>query len=244
MKPFLLLAIRPEDVAADDEYSAMLRRAGLAESQLLRIRMEQRRLGPVDLDRFSGVILGGGPFQASDPEHTKSAVQQRVETELAALLDLVVVRDYPFLGCCYGIGTLGRHQGAIVDRTYSEPVGAVFITLTAAGHADPLFSVAEPTFGGYVGHKEAIRELPPQAVALARSPQCPVQAFRVGSRVYATQFHPELDLDGLATRIEAYKFAGYFPPDEADAVLASARATGVTDTPNLLARFVELFARD
>jgi GMP synthase (glutamine-hydrolysing) len=70
-----------------------------------------------------------------------------------------------------------------------------------------------------------------------------VQAFRIGRRVYATQFHPELDLDGLATRIKVYKYAGYFEPDEAEAVLAAARASGVTETPNLLARFVELFAR-
>ena len=71
-----------------------------------------------------------------------------------------------------------------------------------------------------------------------------MQAFRVGSRVYATQFHPELDLDGLATRVEVYRYAGYFDPEEADAVLAAARASGVTETPNLLGRFVELFARD
>ena len=81
-------------------------------------------------------------------------------------------------------------------------------------------------------------------MALATSPACPVQAFRVGSRVYATQFHPELDLDGLATRIAVYRYAGYFDPAEADAVLAAARASGVTETPNLLGRFVELFARD
>ena len=71
-----------------------------------------------------------------------------------------------------------------------------------------------------------------------------VQAFRIGRQVYATQFHPELDLDGLATRIEVYKYAGYFKPEEADAVLAAARASGVTEVPNILERFVELFARN
>ena len=39
MKPFLLLAIRAEDVAADDEYAAMLRFSGLDEAQLRRFRM-------------------------------------------------------------------------------------------------------------------------------------------------------------------------------------------------------------
>ena len=80
-------------------------------------------------------------------------------------------------------------------------------------------------------------------MTLATSTACPVQAFRVGSRVYATQFHSELDLDGLATRVEVYKYAGYFEPDEAEAVMAAARASGVTETPNFLGRFVELFAR-
>lgn len=244
MKPFLMLAIRAEDVAADDEYAAMLRRTGLTESQLTRVRMEQRPLGPVDLDDYSGIILGGGPFQASDPDEAKSVVQRRVESELAALLDLVVRRDFPFLGCCYGIGTLGRHQGAMVDRVFGEPIGGIQVSVTEAGGRDPLLRGTGPTFGAYVGHKEAIRTLPAHAIALASSPACPVQAFRVGTRVYATQFHPELDLAGLATRIEAYRFAGYFPPEEADAVLAAARASGVTETPNLLGRFVELFARD
>src|SRR3712207_8824058 len=42
-------------------------------------------------------------------------------------------------------------------------------------------------------------------LSLASSPSCPVQAFRVRTRVYATQFHPELDLAGLATRIQVYR---------------------------------------
>ena len=244
MKPFLLLAIRAEDVAADDEYAAILRRTGLAGSELVRVRMEQDALGEVDLDDFSGVILGGGPYQASDPEETKSAAQRRVERELSEVLDDVVDRDFPFLGCCYGIGTLGRHQGAVVDRTYGEPIGGIQVSVREAGRTDPLFAGTGAQFGAYVGHKEAISKLPAHAVALASSAACPVQAFRVRTRVYATQFHPELDLAGLATRIEAYRFAGYFPPEEADAVLAAARASGVTETPNLLGRFVELFARD
>ena len=78
---------------------------------------------------------------------------------------------------------------------------------------------------------------------LAYSESCPVQAFRVGTRVYATQFHPELDLDGLATRVQVYKYAGYFEPDEADAVMAAARASGVTEVPNILKGFIELFTR-
>jgi GMP synthase (glutamine-hydrolysing) len=244
VKPFLFLGIRAEDVAADEEYAAMLRCTGLDESQLRRVRLEQGPFVLPDLDDLSGVILGGGPFQASDPEDTKSPAQRRAEAGLCGLLDRVVPRDFPFLGACYGVGTLGRHQGAVVDRTYPEPIGGTFVQLTDEGRRDPLFAGVDSPFGAYVGHKEAVRTLPDHAVVLATSPACPVQAFRVGSRMYATQFHPELDLDGLATRIAVYRYAGYFDPAEADAVLAAARASGVTETPNLLRRFVELFARD
>ena len=76
-----MLAIRAEDVAADDEYAAMLRCTGLDEGQLHRIRMEQSPLGSVDLDKWSGIILGGGPFQSSDEE--RSSPQRSGEWKLS-----------------------------------------------------------------------------------------------------------------------------------------------------------------
>ena len=115
MKPFLLLAIRAEDAAADDEYQSLLAFAGLAERDLRRWRLERRPLGDVDLQDWSGILLGGGPFNASDPEESKSPVQRRVEADLRVLLEKVIRADFPFLGACYGIGTLGSHQGAVVE---------------------------------------------------------------------------------------------------------------------------------
>ena len=243
MKPFLLLGTRDEDAAADNEYDAFLAFTGLEESKLHRVRMERRPLGPVDLDDWSGIFLGGGPFNASDPTATKSRVQHRVEAELAALLDAVVARDFPFLGACYGIGVVGTHQGGSVDATYSEPIGRVPVTLTEAGRADGLLADLSDTFEAFVGHKEAIRDLPPGAVHLASSPACPVQAFRVGRNVYATQFHPELDIHGLCTRIDVYKHAGYFEPSQAETVKAMARAGHVVEPPKMLQAFVQRYAR-
>jgi GMP synthase (glutamine-hydrolysing) len=241
MKPFLLLATREVDLAADNEYEAMLHFSGLEEGQLRRVRMEQGPLGAIDLDDFSGVIVGGGPFNSSDSD--KSEVQVRVESEIGALLDQIVARDYPFLGACYGIGTLGMHQGALVDRAYSEPVGPTLITLTDEGRSDRLFQVLPDSFEAFLGHKEAISKLPAHAVNLASSQACPVQAFRVGSNVYATQFHPELDAAGVEVRIDVYKHAGYFEPHEADDLKARARASSVVHPPAILRRFVELFSR-
>ena len=243
MKPFVLLATRGEDAAADGEYEAMLRFGGLGAEQLVRVRLESGPLPALDLDEVSGIIVGGSPFTTSDPEHKKADVQRRVEVELAALVSEVLARDFPFLGACYGVGTLGVLAGGVVDGTYAEPVAAVPITLTDDGRADPLFSVMPDTFDAFVGHKEAIRVAPPGAVVLATSPDCPVQAFRVGRNVYATQFHPELDVPGIETRIDVYRHAGYFSPDEVEALLARVRMADVTDAPQLLRAFVDRYAR-
>ena len=80
MKPFLLLGTRAEDPAADNEYEAFLGFTGLEETLLHRVRLERGPLGPVRLDDWSGIFLGGGPFNSSDPESLKSPVQRRVET--------------------------------------------------------------------------------------------------------------------------------------------------------------------
>ncbi len=243
MKPFVLLATRPEDEAADDEYEAMLRFGGLTPAQLRRIRLEAGPMPPLDLDEVSGVIVGGSPFTTSDPPEKKTAVQVRVETELAALVRAAVDRDVPFLGACYGVGTLGVVAGGVVDGTYAEPVGAVPVSLTEAGRADPVFGALPDTFDAFVGHKEALRVPPPGAVVLATSPACPVQAFRLGENLYATQFHPELDVPGIVTRIEVYRHAGYFAPDEVEALSAEVSRAEVTSPPLVLRAFVERYAR-
>lgn len=243
MKPFVLLATRAEDDAADDEYDAMLRFGGLTPDQLRRVRLEAGPMPPIDLDDVSGVVIGGSPFTTSDPPERKTPVQRRVEAELAALVAEVIARDAPFLGACYGVGTLGVVAGGVVDGTYAEAVGAVPVSLTDEGRADPVFGALPDVFDAFVGHKEAIRVPPPGAVVLATSPACPVQAFRLGRNQYATQFHPELDIAGIITRIEVYRHSGYFAPDEVEALTAQVRQADVSAATLVLRSFVERYAR-
>ncbi|WZH36788.1 MAG: glutamine amidotransferase [Microbacterium enclense] len=242
-RPFVLLATRAEDRPADEEYALFLRYSGLAPERLTRVRLERDAMPDLDLDAISGILVGGSPFNASDPLEKKSPVQRRVESEMATLLDEVVARDLPFLGACYGVGTLGTHLDAEIDGTYSEPISVVEVSLTSEGRADPLAADLPDTFSAFVGHKEAITTLPPAATLLASSPTCPVQMFRVGRNVYATQFHPELDVDGIVTRIHAYAAFGYFAADELDLTLAAVRRAPVHAPSRLLRTFVERYAR-
>ncbi|AGB23774.1 GMP synthase family protein [Mycobacterium sp. JS623] len=241
--PFLLMSIRAEDAAADDEYAAMMRFTGLDTNGMQRIRLTHRALGDIDLADWSGIILGGGPYNVSDAPEAKSQTQLRVESELLPLIGRIVDHDFPFLGCCYGVGTLGSIIGATIDRTYPEPVGAITVTLTEQGRRDPLLADLPETFDAYGGHKEGASALPSGMASLAYSADCPIQAFRVGNNVYATQFHPELDAVGICTRIDVYKDYGYFAPETAESLKTAALDRSIDYPPTILRRFAEQYAR-
>lgn len=241
MRPFLLLATRADDPAADDEYAGFLHYSGLMEHQLVRHRLEADPLPRLDLDEWSGIIVGGSPFNVSDA--TKGDLQLRVEEDLARVARQVVEEDFPFLGACFGVGVLGSTQGGVVDRTFSEPPTSIEVTQTESGQNDPLLAGIPPTFHAIVGHKEACRVLPDGAVLLAAGAACPVQMFRIGKNVYATQFHPELDADSLQTRLEIYAGQGYCEPEEAVHLVAQARAADVSSVSRVLRNFVSRYAR-
>lgn len=242
MKPFLHLSIRDHDDAVAKEFDAIASFGGLKPGQLVQLRVEQAPLPVIHPDDYSGLIIGGWQFNASDEVKTDN--QRRVEGDLGQIVDVALALGVPLLGLCYGVGVVTQHLGGLVDRTYGETTSAVEITLTDEGQADPLFEGVPQRFMAFTGHKEACSRMPNDAVLLATGTACPVQAFRVGERAYVTQFHPELDVPRLVERMVIYKDAGYFHPDEFDTLVEAAHAAGVDESPGrILANFVELFRR-
>lgn len=243
-KPCLLLQLRPERAAADDEYYAILRAGELEARDVVRVQMDQR-MPDIDLDDFSAVVVGGGPSNVSSPDGEKYDYQKRFEPGLKTLITEIVDRDFPYLGACYGLSILADVLGAkVTDERYGETAGAQTIELTDEAREDALLRGIPQSFRAFVGHKEACQDVPPGAVLLAGSADCPVQMIRVGQHVYATQFHPELDGNGLALRIEVYRHAGYFDPDEADYLIALGHREAVTAPSRILRRFVIRYCQD
>ncbi len=243
-KPFLILQLRPEAEASDDEYAAILRKGGLEPDQTHRIRLDQDDLPEdLNLDEYAGVIVGGGPGCVSDAPEDKTEVEARIETAVLSLMPEITSRDLPFLGCCYGIGILGKHLGASVDKSaFGEPVGTSDCHMLPQGSDDPLLRDVPDTFSAFVGHKEALQELPEGCTHLVSSEACPYQMIRYKDHVYATQFHPEADSAGFETRINIYKHRGYFPPEAADDLIAMCRAADVHAPEIILRNFVELYS--
>jgi GMP synthase (glutamine-hydrolysing) len=229
MKRLLILQLRPETDASDDEYAAILAKCAISADQTLRIRVDREDI-PSDLDvtDFSAVIVGGGPGCVSDAPEDKSETEARIERQIMDLMPQITALDHPYMGCCYGLGILAQHLGAEVSKArFGEPVGPTTCALTPDAADDPLLAGLDPAFDVFVGHKEAVQALPPGAVHLVRSDACPVQMIRYGRNVYATQFHPEADARDFERRIRVYRNHGYFPPEDADKLIAACHASRV-----------------
>lgn len=242
-RPILILQLRPEDAAADNEYAAIRKYGGLAEDAVRRIRLEQVAFPEIYLNDYAAIIVGGSPFDVSLPETQKSAVQRQIESGFRTLFDQIIARDFPFLGCCSGNGLLGSYCGATISGKYAEPVGGAEITLTAAGKQDPLLAGMPTSFRVLLGHKEACDETPPGCVLLATGTACPVQMFRIGNNVYATQFHPEADAEGFTVRINIYKNFGYFAPESAEKLIQAVEREHTPEAQSLLQRFVARYRK-
>ena len=243
MKPFLILQLRPEDETSDNEFESILKYGQLEKDNTHRIRIEKKGIPPLRLDDYSAVIVGGSPFDISTPEEEKSPIQNQIEADFRHLFDELVQRDFPFLGACSGNGLLGSYLGACISRKYPEPVGSATVSLTEAGKQDPLLEGFPDRIKVLLGHKEACDTTPQGASLLITGEACPVQMFRVGQNVYATQFHPEGDAEGFIVRIHAYKHHGYFAPETAQHLI---EAVSKEDTPyarEILRRFVDRYAR-
>ena len=239
-KPFLLLQSRPEDEASDDEYQAFLTHGGIDSSQLQRVRLDHHEYPLIDFTQYSGILMGGGPANFAYPPEEKSSEQQRFESYILPLMRDIVAQDVPFLGACLGVGALVTALGGQTDFAHGEPVCAVDVVLTKEAQDDPLVQGLPSTFRGFVGHKEGVSRVPSGVMVLARSETCP-QLLRAGRNVYAAQFHPELDAAGLALRINVYKHAGYFAPEEAQDLIDAAYRETMIEPAKILRRFVQRY---
>ncbi|MFZ1680804.1 MAG: hypothetical protein WAT70_07265, partial [Rhizobiaceae bacterium] len=94
MNPFLILQLRPETEAADNEFEAFLAKGGLDPARARRIRLDREALpGDLRLADHAGVIVGGGPGCVSDADADKTPVERRIEQAVMGLMPEITARD-------------------------------------------------------------------------------------------------------------------------------------------------------
>jgi GMP synthase (glutamine-hydrolysing) len=236
----LYVCVRPQRTAADGEYASFREAMSSTGVALDRHDLVRAELPEDVFDRYAGFVVGGSPFNLTDPEPGKPPAQLRVERGLERIAATAAASATRALFTCYGIGVVTRMLGGEVSRDFPEDTGPTTIRLTSDGRDDALFGVLAAPFAALTAHKEGTATVPPGAVLLAENDACPVQAYRVGEHLYATQFHPEPTPRAFTERMAVYRDDGYFPAEDYDTLAAHVMAAPVTEPARLLERFAHL----
>jgi GMP synthase-like glutamine amidotransferase len=160
---------------------------------------------PLHPGEYAGLIVLGGPMSAND------VGKYSFLNETTSLIREFDAARRPVLGVCLGAQVIARAYGGEVYRMERLESGFYTMEVTPEGRADPVFSALGETVTSFQNHFDAVRGIP-GAVPLATGGACPIQAFRIGARVYATQFHPEATLDIVRDWIR--KFGSTFTDEE------------------------------
>lgn len=139
-----------------------------------------------NLKGYDGLIVLGGPMNVDETDtypHLNCEVQ---------LIQEALKQDKPILGICLGAQLLAFALGANVIKNPVSEIGWYDLSVTAAGHGDPLFQYFRPCEKIFQWHGYTFA-LPKNAVHLASSSLCANQSFRFGDKVYGFQFHLEVD---------------------------------------------------
>jgi GMP synthase (glutamine-hydrolysing) len=236
--PLLYLCVRPQRRAADGEHASFREGTGLGDA-LARHDLVREPLPDDVFDRYGGFVVGGSPFNLTDPAADKPDAQLRQERDLERVAAAAAAGRTTALFTCYGIGVVTRMLGGEVSRDFPEDTGPAGIRLTAAATGDALFDAMPAAFTALTAHKEGTAVAPEGAVVLAENDACPVQAYRVGDRLWATQFHPEPTPQAFTERMAIYRNDGYFDPEEYEVLAARVRAADVSEPQRLLRRFAQ-----
>jgi GMP synthase (glutamine-hydrolysing) len=138
------------------------------------------------LDGYSALIILGGPMNV-DQHHEFPNLATEV-----SVLEEALDRGISILGICLGAQLLARALGSTVRRGQGREIGWCDVDLTTNGSSDPVLSAFDHRQQVFQWHEDAI-DLPTDAVHLASSKACEVQAFRYGDSAYGFQFHLEVD---------------------------------------------------
>ncbi|MEZ0075798.1 type 1 glutamine amidotransferase [Planotetraspora sp. GP83] len=139
----------------------------------------------------SGLLVLGGEASAWDDEGYGWLPATR------ALLARSVEDGVPALGICLGAQLMTIACGGTVERGAAGlEIGACAVEPLPEAAGDLLFSaLPESPCRAVQYHYDAMTQLPPGAVRLATGGQYPNQAYRLGERAWAVQFHPEATAD-------------------------------------------------
>jgi len=140
---------------------------------------------PIDIASAAGLIVLGGPMNVDEVDRYPFLTQE------VSWLQAAVAHQVPTLGICLGAQLLAKAFGARVFPNHVKEIGWYSVQLLPEAGTDPLLSDLPSMQTVFQWHGDTF-DLPREAVLLAIGDTCRHQAFRIGSRAWAFQFHIEM----------------------------------------------------
>ena len=162
----------------DHGFKLDIRRLDLPESRL-------NRHVPPDFDNVEGVVCLGGAQKVGD-----NAPGMAAEMEF---LRETHQRQLPLVGVCLGAQLIAAALGGKVAPMPKPEWGFTLVSQLPVANTDTILAGIPWRTRQFQAHSQEITELPPGATLLQSSEACKVQAYRIGLRTYAFQYHFECD---------------------------------------------------
>lgn len=230
----LLLQIRKDHAVRAEEHSSFARyaRLDLAQIEILNV------FDTPDFDfsiaaQYDAIFVGG----ASEASVLEEAKYPFVPHSIKFLKHLIKIQKPVFASCFgYQLAVLAL-GGSIIRDTENFEMGTYQISLTDKASEDQLMSGIANKFWMVSCHQEKALSLPDSCELLGYTEDS-THLFKVKKAPFwAFQFHPELDLECLTTRLRAYQDKYTNGNDHFDKIIASLHETPVSN--DLVAKFID-----
>ena len=180
----IILAIQNDETDAPHLVGRWLEELGF-EIKVLRAYAGESIPSEVPVNVSALIPLGGHMNATEDHLHPWLAPER-------ALLRDAIDRDLPIFAICLGTQLLAVAGGGRVERAEIGEVG--IYSIHGVGVTDAIFTF-DSELPVAQWHEDQVVELPTGAILLASSELCVNQVYRLGTRSYGVQFHPEIDLE-------------------------------------------------